>query len=116
MKQVLDLILEKLPPILESLALDPIKTSPDQAASNAKVITDGIVKEVTKAIAAAPEPKKPAWQSKTILTGLALAIAPVALDYLAGVDWTAYLPPNAAIILSGLLMIGLRLITRKPVA
>lgn len=55
---------------------------------------------------------------RTILVGLVMAIAPVALQFLGGIDWTTALPANlvwAAPILSGLVMIGMRFITKTPV-
>lgn len=54
---------------------------------------------------------------RTIIVGLLLAISPVALEFLAGVDWTTALPPGlvwASPIIMGLIQIAMRLITRTP--
>lgn len=53
---------------------------------------------------------------RTILVGAAMAAAPPLLSYLAGVDWTQYLPAYYAPIVSGLAMIGLRVLTTGAVA
>jgi hypothetical protein len=48
---------------------------------------------------------------KTVVFGLVLAIAPAALTYLAGVDWTSLgISPSAAAAI-GLAIIGLRSVT-----
>jgi len=52
---------------------------------------------------------------KTIGTGLALAIAVPGLTYLSGVDWTQYVAPNVALMISGGLMIGLRFVTTTSI-
>ncbi len=51
---------------------------------------------------------------RTILTGLAIAVAPSAINYLGGVDWTKLVGPNVALLISGAVMVGLRLITNTP--
>lgn len=48
---------------------------------------------------------------RTVLTGLGIAVAPVALEYVAKVDWTQYVSPNVALVISGLTMVALRAIT-----
>ena len=52
---------------------------------------------------------------RTIAVGLAMAVLPVALTYLAGVDWTQYVSPNIALLISSTVMIGLRTVTTTPV-
>lgn len=53
--------------------------------------------------------------ARTIIVGLAIAIAPVGLTYLSGVDWTQYVPANYALMISGGLMIALRFVTTSSV-
>lgn len=53
--------------------------------------------------------------SRTIIVGLLLAIGPTALDYLAKVDWTQYVDPKLAPVISGAVMIAMRLITTTGV-
>jgi hypothetical protein len=53
---------------------------------------------------------------KTLAVGLAMAILPTALTYLAGIDWTTVLPAQYAPIVAGLVMIAMRLVTTGPVA
>lgn len=48
---------------------------------------------------------------KTVLTGLGVAIAPVAVTYLAGIDWTQYVSPTWAVSAIGVLMLLLRSVT-----
>ncbi len=48
---------------------------------------------------------------RTVLTGLGIAVAPVALEYVAKIDWTQYVSPNVALVISGLTMVALRAIT-----
>src|SRR5262245_44760441 len=52
---------------------------------------------------------------KTILAGLAVAVLPEAMTYLSGVDWTKYVAPNTALMISGALMIGMRVITTTSI-
>lgn len=52
---------------------------------------------------------------RTIIVGLALAIAPTALTYLTGVDWASYLGPTGAFFVSGVLMIAMRYFTNTKV-
>ena len=52
---------------------------------------------------------------RTIAIGLLMAIAPAALTYLAGVDWTHVVGPNGAMVIAGGITIGMRLITSTPV-
>jgi hypothetical protein len=51
---------------------------------------------------------------RTIGIGLALAIAPVALQYLIGIDWSQYVAPQYVAVVSGALMILMRLVTTTP--
>lgn len=54
-------------------------------------------------------------RSKTMLFGLTTAVAPAALDYVGGVDWTAFgVHPAAAAILGAGIM-ALRAVTSQPV-
>ncbi len=48
---------------------------------------------------------------RTIAIGFVMAAAPSALTYLAGVDWTKLLGPNAALIVAGVVTVAMRLIT-----
>lgn len=52
---------------------------------------------------------------KTVLFGLAAVVLPVGLTYLAGVDWTQYIGPNAALAVTGIITIALRIVTNTPV-
>jgi len=52
---------------------------------------------------------------RTILVGLAVAAAPAALTYLAGVDWTQFVGPNWALAIAGGLTVALRIVTTTPV-
>lgn len=52
---------------------------------------------------------------RTILVGLFMAIAPVALNYLAAIDWTTIVPAFWAPVVAGIIMIAMRLITTGPV-
>lgn len=52
---------------------------------------------------------------RTFAVGLGIAIGPVALDYLAKVDWTQYVSPNVALIISGVTMIALRAVTSSGI-
>ena len=51
---------------------------------------------------------------RTIVTGIAVAILPTALTYLVGIDWTQHVGPNVALGISGLLTVGLRMLTNTP--
>ncbi len=52
---------------------------------------------------------------RTYIVGLALAIAPSALSYLGGIDWTKLgISTNIATLISGVLMLGMRTITTTP--
>ena len=51
---------------------------------------------------------------RTYIVGLLMVVAPPALTYLVGLDWTKLVGPNAAVIVAGLLTIGLRSITTTP--
>lgn len=51
---------------------------------------------------------------RTILIGLVIAVAPAALTYLAGVDWTALVGPNGAMFIVGAITITMRMITTTP--
>lgn len=52
---------------------------------------------------------------RTILTGLAIAIVPAGLTYLAGVDWKQYVSPELALVVSGALTVALRFVTTTSV-
>jgi len=52
---------------------------------------------------------------RTIITGALVAIVPAALQYVAGVDWTHVVSPTWAMIIAGVVQIGMRLITTTPV-
>lgn len=56
------------------------------------------------------------WKGwRTVGFGLALAVLPNALTYLAGVDWTKVVGPNAAAAIAGAVVIALRAITTTPI-
>ncbi len=48
---------------------------------------------------------------RTIAVGLIVAIGPVALQFLAGVNWTTVVSPTYAPVIVGAIMIGMRAIT-----
>jgi hypothetical protein len=52
---------------------------------------------------------------RTIAAGLAMVVLPVALTYLAGIDWTPYIGASGAFAVSGIITIALRLVTTTPV-
>lgn len=52
---------------------------------------------------------------RTISVGLAMALLPTALQYLAGVSWEAVVPPQYVPVISGVIMIAMRFITTSPV-
>ena len=52
---------------------------------------------------------------RTIIIGLAMAIAPAGLTYLLGVDWPSLVGPNAAMAIAGALTIAMRIVTTTPV-
>lgn len=54
---------------------------------------------------------KPVMQSKTVWTGLVIGLVPVLLQYMAGVDWTQYVPAEYAPTVIGAIMIALRFVT-----
>lgn len=51
---------------------------------------------------------------RTFALGLAIAVGPAALQYLAGVDWTHLVSPSVATTISGAIMIAMRVITTTP--
>jgi hypothetical protein len=51
---------------------------------------------------------------KTILFNAAIAAGLAGLTYLAGVDWTQYVSPTLALILTSVVNIGLRFLTSTP--
>ncbi|MGE3940945.1 MAG: hypothetical protein AB7H90_03425 [Alphaproteobacteria bacterium] len=53
--------------------------------------------------------------SKTMMLGLAVAIGPAALDYMAGVDWTIFGISPAAGAVIGAVIMALRGVTVAPV-
>ena len=52
---------------------------------------------------------------RTIAAGLFFAVALPGLTYLAGLDWTQYVNPNIALMVSGALTIALRFVTNTSV-
>ena len=52
---------------------------------------------------------------KTLLVNGATVIGVAALTWVAGVNWTEYVSPTAAMIILGVANMGLRLITSTPV-
>lgn len=52
---------------------------------------------------------------RTIAYGLALVVVPPAITYLAGVDWSQYVPPNVAVVISGVITIALRMVTTTTI-
>ena len=52
---------------------------------------------------------------RTIIVGLGIAVAPSALSYLAGVDWS-FLGANGAFAVSGVIMVLMRFVTTTKVA
>ena len=52
---------------------------------------------------------------RTVITGLGIAVAPVALEYVAKIDWAQYVSPNLALVISGLTMVALRAITSSGI-
>lgn len=52
---------------------------------------------------------------RTILVGLAMAVIPPGVTYLLGLDWASVVGPNAAMVVSGLLTIVMRLVTTTPI-
>lgn len=52
---------------------------------------------------------------RTILVGLGIALGPVALQYLGGVDWSSVVPPPWDMVASGVIMIAMRFVTKTPV-
>lgn len=55
------------------------------------------------------------YASKMMLLGLATAVGPAALQYLAGVDWTRFGVSPAAGVILGVAIMGLRGMTSSPV-
>lgn len=51
---------------------------------------------------------------RTFALGLAIAVGPAALQYLAGVDWSKLVGPNVATFMAGAVMIAMRAITTTP--
>lgn len=56
------------------------------------------------------------YASKTVLFGLATAVAPAALQYVAGVDWTQFGVSPAAGAAIGVAVVALRGMTSSPVS
>lgn len=48
---------------------------------------------------------------RTIAVGFLIAVGPVALTYLAGLDWTKLVGPNAALVVAGVITIAMRCMT-----
>ena len=51
---------------------------------------------------------------RTIAVGAAMAVLPPLVTYLLGIDWTSIVGANAAMVISGVLTIGMRLVTTTP--
>jgi len=52
---------------------------------------------------------------RTFAIGMGIAIGPPALEYLAKLDWTQYVSPNTALMISGLLMVAMRAVTSSGI-
>lgn len=52
---------------------------------------------------------------RTIGVGLVMALLPTALQYLGGVSWEQYVPPQYVPVISGIIMIAMRFVTTTPV-
>lgn len=52
---------------------------------------------------------------RTLAGGGVIAVLPGILNALLAVPWTEYVPADVALIIAGLLMIGLRFVTNSPV-
>lgn len=52
---------------------------------------------------------------RTLLVGAAMVVAPPLLTYLAGVNWSDYVSPSTALMISGMITIALRVVTTTPV-
>lgn len=52
---------------------------------------------------------------RTLLVGLAMAVIPPALTYLAGVDWNATIGASGAFVISAVIQVAMRLVTTTPV-
>lgn len=56
------------------------------------------------------------WKGwRTVAYGLAIAIAPSALQYLVGIDWSKLIGPNAALAMAGIGTIILRAVTNTSI-
>lgn len=53
---------------------------------------------------------------RTLIVGFLLAIVPVALQYLAGIDWAQYVGPQTAFFISGGIMMFMRFFSTTPIA
>lgn len=51
---------------------------------------------------------------KTYIVGFLMVVAPPALTYLAGLDWTKIVSPQWAPVIAGAAMIALRSVTNTP--
>ena len=52
---------------------------------------------------------------RTVIVGLAMAVVPTALQYLAGLDWTQYVPAQYVPIVAGVVMIAMRAFTSTSI-
>lgn len=52
---------------------------------------------------------------KTILVGLGMAVLPVVTQYVGAIDWNTVLPMPWGFVVSGLVMVAMRLVTTSPV-
>lgn len=53
---------------------------------------------------------------RTLIIGFLLAVAPSAFSFLTGIDWSHYFSANVALVISGAIMIVMRLVTTTAVA
>lgn len=52
---------------------------------------------------------------RTLALNGAIAVGTAGLSWAAGVDWTSYVSPTGAVVLTSLLNMGLRAVTSTPV-
>lgn len=52
---------------------------------------------------------------RTVLVGLAMVLLPPALQYLAGIHWELYVPAAYVPVITGVIMIAMRFVTKTPV-
>lgn len=52
---------------------------------------------------------------KTLAIGAAMVVLPPLLSYLAGINWSDYVSPQVAVMISGVIMVALRVVTNTPI-